>query len=362
MSEFQPNKSSGTEYRLSVSSNPNSRRSSLVGHKDTYNTRASSLPHDGKANFEDDDANLLDKYLRPQLNDLHDSVVTMDDNFLRLNNIHENLVDLNESFGSLLYGIIVNSACINFAGFPTDTREQLEVAKALHSIQQEKRALLEELDALQKPETVKPGSSNSGVNSGTGVKRGQFSQPIFTTAQAKRITAKSNGRGVVKRAATDNQRNRFSRTRYNDENSNRQATTAGTADADNDDDDNSSEASFVLNPGRDDQSQYTFDDSGTANPSRKMRRKSVLNVVRNSVNTNERPPQLARRSHTMGPQPSRAPDGRRSIGGRGPMRRVHNPAAAPSGPAPGPRNSVQGNTAVRTTSRPKSIDKRPPFR
>lgn len=126
-----------TEYKLSISSNPNSRRSSF-GH-DTLN---SSLNGNNLSSINE---TMIDTCLRPQLQELAEAMVTLDGNFTQMNFIHESLIDLNESLSALLYGLMCNSWCVDFPNILPDTSKQLEIKDKLEIIEKEKQELLSAL-------------------------------------------------------------------------------------------------------------------------------------------------------------------------------------------------------------------------
>lgn len=348
----------GTEYKLSVSSNPGSRRSSLGGvGSDIYLGSNASMGNISRTsnNDPDNEFNLLHKYLVPQISDLHDSVITLEGNFERLNNIHNNLVDLNESFGSLLYGIICTSSCLQFPDFPNNTSEQINIIDKLRQLDQEKQTLLKEISDIKtsnrhknKPvdgHTVKTNPNNS---------KGKFSQPLFPANQAKRLrpTAPTN-RDRINIVRNQSSNNHISTTHADHH------LEKNDINVDNDDDDNSSEASFVMNPTN---IEHEFmDDSSGNNVDRRYRRKSILNVIRNSISPEDY------QSNNRGYQPtnrSQTTANRYSLGGR--ARRVTHASSLMS--APSTNNQHQLSSSVSRLSRSKptkkamSTAKRPPFR
>lgn len=236
----------GTEYRLSISSNPGSRRSSLAGN-DSFSGNNSINDNRNGSEIE---RNVLQEYLVPQIRELSDSVITMESNFTRLNQIHSNLVDLNESFGSLLYGMICNSACIDFPGIPDDTYRENQIMNRLRNLAKEKQYLLHEIANVKNEKHETPSQKK------------QFSEPLFSTNQAKRNSSKPtvNRRQILQQSNGEQLQEEYI------------------------DDDTNSEASFVLNPQLD---EKLISNSNKVkiqnNPKSKLRRKSILHTIRNSI-------------------------------------------------------------------------------
>lgn len=247
MSQEKPKtaaKRSATEYRLSITSNPGSRRSSLGGFNE--NSHAGPLGGGNRsgatsgANEEED--NLVGEYILPQIRELSDSIITLDANFTQLNFIHEGLVDFNESLGALLYGLMCNSWCVDFPSVSHDVAGELAVASRLESLAAEKQQLTDQLYLLRNQ--AKENSKSSA-----------FVQPSFPANQVKRT----------------NPRRSSAVPRHNPE-------------EDFDDDEANSEASFVSNPSVD----FSRTNQGGINKLRtknfdKLRRKSILHTIRNSI-------------------------------------------------------------------------------
>lgn len=285
-----------TDYRLSISNNPSSRRSSL-GHENVYtemmDTRSNTA--DGDYYYNDNtstnnnntdtvnnDYDVLHKYLLPQINELHDSFITMENNYLKLNYIHNNLVDLNESFGSLLYGLIINSACYQFPNFPNNVGQQLDTISVLNKLNKEKQELQQELQIL-KMVPKKTEHTNVNVNTSNNVTNKKYLSnmhpPATTTVvtQGKRINnsyRKVNEPQTQPHLRTVQQYNNIRHTQMSTKPHTRinaiDTATDGNADPNVEADDNSSEASFIMDP--------TLDQRRN----RQYRRKSILNVIRNS--------------------------------------------------------------------------------
>lgn len=118
-----------TEYRLSISSNPGSRRSSFgANNNEGHETE-----------------NMVNTYVLPQIQELADAMITLDSNFTQMNFIHENLVDLNESIGALLYGLMCNSWCVDFSHMPHDTAGEIRIMQELTDLESEKQIILRQL-------------------------------------------------------------------------------------------------------------------------------------------------------------------------------------------------------------------------
>lgn len=338
--------SAGTGYKLSANSNPGSRRSSLGGvGNDIYLSGNASMINTSRAsiNEQDNEFNLLHKYLGPQISDLHDSVITLEGNFERLNNIHNNLVDLNESFGSLLYGIICTSSCLQFPGLPNNIADQLSTINELKQLDKEKQSLLQEISNAKAFLQNKNSITNAHLSNSNNP-RNKFSKPLFAVNDTRRMKPSTVQQGRATSFGNKRQLN----------NNARNLNTNGQFDHDdnndmNNDDDNSSEASFVLNP--------TNTQPEPGNVDRRYRRKSILNVIRNSTGPNDHA-QLVRHLD------SRNSANRYSLGGR--ARRVTHGSTLMS--APSTNTQLNTSSTVNRLSRskpftkPKSVSKRPPFR
>lgn len=94
--------------------------------------------------------NAIQQLLLPKIRELSDSIITLDSNFTHLNFIHESLADLNESLGSLLYGIMSNSWCVEFSQAPHDIQDDLIAIKQLKSLEDEKKNLVMELSNMER--------------------------------------------------------------------------------------------------------------------------------------------------------------------------------------------------------------------
>lgn len=88
---------------------------------------------------------MIDKYFLPQLQELTDSMITLDGNMTHMNFIHESITDLNESLSSLLYGLMCNSWCVDFPRISHDTPHELSLMEKLNTLRQEKESLLAKL-------------------------------------------------------------------------------------------------------------------------------------------------------------------------------------------------------------------------
>lgn len=186
--------STGTGYRLSANSNPGSRRSSLGGvGNDIYLSGNASMTTTSRASINDqeNESNLLHKYVGPQISDLHDSVITLEGNFERLNNIHNNLVDLNESFGSLLYGLICTSSCLQFPGLPNNISDQISTIDELKKLDKEKQSLSQEIRNIKASSQNKNSSVNQNPANPNN-SRNKFSKPLFSVSDTKRMKQNSS--------------------------------------------------------------------------------------------------------------------------------------------------------------------------
>ncbi|CDO92532.1 unnamed protein product [Kluyveromyces dobzhanskii CBS 2104] len=132
-----PQRERPTEYRLSLSSNPSSRRPSLGA-----TARDQHVPNQ----------TMIDKYVLPQLHELSDSMVTLDGNMTHMNFIHESITDLNESLSALLYGLMCNSWCVDFPKISHDTPHELRLIEKLDELKQEREALMAKLKPTQATE------------------------------------------------------------------------------------------------------------------------------------------------------------------------------------------------------------------
>ncbi|CAH02431.1 Dam1p [Kluyveromyces lactis] len=134
-----PQRDRPTEYRLSLSSNASSRRSSLGNNgRDQHASNQT----------------MIEKYVLPQLQELSDSMVTLDGNMTHMNFIHESIADLNEALSALLYGLMCNSWCVDFPNISHDTPHELKLIQRLEELKQERQAL----QAKLKPKELTKGS------------------------------------------------------------------------------------------------------------------------------------------------------------------------------------------------------------
>ncbi|KAH7595463.1 DASH complex subunit Dam1 [Nakaseomyces glabratus] len=234
---------SATEYKLSMSSNPGSRRSSMAD-AESFNDDNMVLKND-----------VLREYLLPQIKDLTDSVVTLDSNMTRLNFIHDNLVDLNESFGSLLYGLMCNSWCVEFPNAPTRFDKEIRLMNEIEELSAEKSKLKSRLNSLREKPNAQTSDEKMKKPSG-------ISQPIFQKPNVRR----------PRNALNDENLHKFNRENppvYDDK---REA-----------DEDTNSEASFVSNPANSKDMQLFANGSSNNDPKSRLRRKSILHTIRNSI-------------------------------------------------------------------------------
>ncbi|QLQ82477.1 hypothetical protein HG537_0H02390 [Torulaspora globosa] len=233
MSQDKPKISgkSATEYRLSITSNSGSRRSSLVGINDNgSNNRSTAISGN---NEEDED--MLKTYILPQVREFTDSLSTLDSNFTQLNFIHESLVDFNESLGALLYGLMCNSWCVDFPYVSHDIAGELNVLERLESLAAEKDLLTKQLDQLKNQD-------KKSIEDNT--KKTQFLRPSLPATQVRRPSQR-----------------RFIATQRSDE--------------DDEEEIANSDASFISNP--------TMEFSKNQKGISKLRRKSILHTIRNSI-------------------------------------------------------------------------------
>ncbi|CAL9737535.1 DASH complex subunit Dam1p [Monosporozyma servazzii] len=347
--------STGTGYKLAANSNPGSRRSSLGGvGNDIYLSGTASMTTTSRASINDqeNESNLLHKYVGPQISDLHDSVITLEGNFERLNSIHNNLVDLNESFGSLLYGLICTSSCLQFPGLPNNISDQISTINELKQLDKEKQSLLQEISNIK----ASSQNRNSSVNqnpSNPNTSGNKFSKPLFAASDTRRRKPNPTTLRASRASNTSNKRDFNGNVRNTSLNG--QFDHSEIDDMDNEDD-NSSEASFVLNPADSQQ-----EPSGNGNVDRRYRRKSILNVIRNSSG----PDNYSQLTHSHRWDARNANTASRySLGGR--ARRVTHGSTLMS--APSANNQPRTGSAVNrisktgTVAKPKSVAKRPPFR
>ena len=243
-----------TKYRLSVGSNSGSRRSSL-GLTDNVNTYNANQ-------------NVFKEILLPRIRELTDAIMTLENNFSRLNEIHNSLVDFNESFGSFIYGLLCTTTCSHFSGVPSNLEGELRRLKRLQDLKAEKDRLKVELKQLK----VRNGSTQGDLRGLSGSdrvipKNTQFAEPLFRASQVTRNVRGSGG------------------TRPNAD----IGESFGDRDV-MDNEDNSSEASFVMNPMRGTESEHlknqkigdSLQPTGIARraTSDKTRRKSILDTIR----------------------------------------------------------------------------------
>lgn len=242
MSQDKPKvtgKRSATEYRLSITSNSGSRRSSLVGINENGSSNRSMVLNGN--NEEDED--VLKTYILPQVREFTDSLSTLDSNFTQLNFIHESLVDFNESLGALLYGLMCNSWCVDFPYVSHDIAGELNVLERLESLAAEKDLLTKQLEQL-KNQDKKPFEDNA--------KNTQFLRPALPATQVRR----SNQRRLI---ATQK------------------------SDEDEEDEVANSEASFVSNPTMEFSRYQRGVNKSESHHSSRLRRKSILHTIRNSI-------------------------------------------------------------------------------
>ncbi|CUS21900.1 LAQU0S04e03400g1_1 [Lachancea quebecensis] len=213
-----------TEYRLSISSNPGSRRSSLgaVNNNDTSESDS-----------------VISTYLLPQVRELSDAMITLDSNFTQMNFIHESLVDLNESVSALLYGLMCNSWCVDFPNMPHDTLTELKTMQTLHNLEEERLRLVEAIARQERQDQETKEAQNTASR--------HFASALRPRPQQSQKLAVGPSR--------------------------RDWDLQEVAAHDLNDDDNT-DASFVSNPAN---------IAPSSSKSRQMRRKSMLHTMRNSI-------------------------------------------------------------------------------
>lgn len=319
MSQEKPKtaaKRSATEYRLSITSNPGSRRSSLSGINESATLGGTNRTGTNNG-VKEEEENLVREYILPQIRELSDSIITLDANFTQLNFIHESLVDFNESLGALLYGLMCNSWCVDFPSVSHDIAGELAVASRLESLAAEKQQLIEQLNEIKNQGEETPRNSN-------------FVQPVFPANQVKRFNPRRQT--AVPRQDTEEE---F------------------------DEDGANSEASFISNPSIDvfRPTQGNVNKLRTKNND-KLRRKSILHTIRNSIasTTDFQPTDVAmQRRHRM------------SLGGGAtrvvatsppPTKMKTNASRVP----PLARDSAARDRPHATDQRRSTLASRPPFR
>lgn len=248
-----------TEYKFSVTSNPGSRRSSFI-NDDDQNSTETVVDKTTTALISKNDYNIISDLIVPQVRILNDSMMTLDSNLQKLKNINDNLIDFNESFGSLLFGLMCNAWCVDF---PKNTFQNTDIdlqkLKILDNLKIEKSNLQNELNSLKNAL--------------------KFKKPLNRTNLKKH----DNNQSHIPFYYNNNLKN-------------------------DSEDDTNSEASFVMNP--------TFTTSNENNnkvssPSinkslhNKYKRKSFINKVRNSI-INETDPLLNTTSNNNNTHSSKA--------------------------------------------------------
>lgn len=338
-------KRSATEYRLSITSNPGSRRSSLGGTNESgHGSSAGIANRQGPNNgLTDDDENLVQEYILPQIREFSDSMITLDANFTQLNFIHESLVDLNESLGALLYGFMCNSWCVDFPHVSHDIEGELATTKRLESLSKEKESLLQRLNNL------KHDDKKQKIAGSASMQKPQFVQPLFPSTQLRRP---------------------HQRPQPNDRIGNQQKGAIDYEQGNVEEDENNSEASFISNPTMEFSNvrRASINKAGS-NDMGKLRRKSILHTIRNSI------------ASTTDPNSGRNYDknidihtrNRISLGGsatrivtnsppsKRPNPMINGHAARVSSLSKNPTTNVSDN-AKGLERRSRQVDDRPPFR
>ncbi|GAV52982.1 hypothetical protein ZYGR_0AI02640 [Zygosaccharomyces rouxii] len=251
----KPVRRSATEYRLSITSNPESRRSSLGG---TFEGGSGSSGKNnrpgGVVGTIDDGESIVQEFILPQIREFSDSMITLDANFTQLNFIHESLVDLNESLGALLYGLMCNSWCVDFPHISHDIEEELQTTKRLEAIRKERKSLLDQLNAYRN----KP--KNNDLQG----------QPKLSSQAPPQAIPPQVQRNPSVFAPPPSKLPR---------------KTFGPIEQDSEDE-NASEASFVSNPMINGLSRHDIF-KPRPNKASKLRRKSILHTIRNSITSTD---------------------------------------------------------------------------
>ncbi|GAV47970.1 hypothetical protein ZYGR_0I02660 [Zygosaccharomyces rouxii] len=254
----KPVRRSATEYRLSITSNPESRRSSLGGTLDGGSGSSGKNNRlGGGAGTIDDGESIVQEFILPQIREFSDSMITLDANFTQLNFIHESLVDLNESLGALLYGLMCNSWCVDFPHVSHDIEEELQTTKRLEGIRKERKSLLDQLN------TYRNKSKSNDLQE-------QPKLPPQAPLKAPPPPPQARRNSSVFAPPPS----RLPRQK-----------TYGPIEQDSEDE-NASEASFVSNPMINGLSRHEISKPRPSNAS-KLRRKSILHTIRNSISSTD---------------------------------------------------------------------------
>ncbi|GCE98983.1 DASH complex subunit dam1 [Zygosaccharomyces mellis] len=317
----KPIRRSATEYRLSITSNPESRRSSLGGTIDGGS--GSSIKNNrsgGGAGTIDDGESIVQEFILPQIREFSDSMITLDANFTQLNFIHESLVDLNESLGALLYGLMCNSWCVDFPNITHDIEEELQTTKRLEAIKKERKSLLDQLNAYRnKPKNddlQEQPKLSSKVLPQAPPSQTQRNPPVFAPPPSR----------LPQR-------------------------TFGPIEHDSEDE-NASEASFVSNPIINGLPRQEIS-KPRANKANRLRRKSILHTIRHSISSTDL------ENNDFGP--SRSTQGSRMSLGGGATRLINNNFSQSLPSSRRPVGSRNGETSQLQQKR-KTFGERPPFR
>lgn len=317
----KPVRRSATEYRLSITSNPESRRSSLGGTLEGGSSAvAKNNRSGGGAGSIEDGESIIQAFILPQIREFSDSMITLDANFTQLNFIHESLVDLNESLGALLYGLMCNSWCVDFPHVSHDVEEELQTVKRLETIRKEKRSLLDQLNSYRNKTKGK-----------------ELQEQQAKSSLAPSLPPPPQRNLSVFAPPPKPPRQRTTRPIEHDS-----------------EDENASEASFVTNPLI---SSFPRNEISKPRPNNagRLRRKSILHTIRNSISSTDLENNQFSSSHTVhGP--------RMSLGG-GATRLINN-NLSPNQSSNRNRNSPEprNNGSSRLQQNRRTPGGRPPFR
>ena len=170
----------------SISSNPASRRSSLASTSEGNFGSSTGNADTNHMDNGDDGSNVIHEFLLPQIQELTDSMITLDGNLTRLNFIHESLVDLNESIGSLLYGLMCNSWCVEFPNVPHVLERELRTVKRIEWMKAEKKSLQEQIANIRNGNDNNQNISKvNNYNNANKNQKGSFNPPLFPSTQGR---------------------------------------------------------------------------------------------------------------------------------------------------------------------------------
>ncbi|CCE63042.1 hypothetical protein TPHA_0D04090 [Tetrapisispora phaffii CBS 4417] len=357
-----------TEYKLSNSSNPSSRRTSLgkglsesnglyipgdnffnttgrIGNESINGGTTTNMSRNIATGGTSSELDFIKEFLLPSIRSLNDSMNTLDKNFSDLNIIQENLIDFNESLSALLYGMMFNSWCVAYPSIPSDIKVELDKVNILDSITLERHELQRRIAALQN-------THNNAASGDASIANNRFVQPSLTVEQVKKHN------------------NRLQEMGYEDDRLSDDAYINELHNYDEDDEVNS-EASFVLNPinnvaGHASQ-PHTVNSLGPSNVSSnshknkqrnsKLRRKSILHTIRNSIATQRNVTDARTGINDIGTSATRITGNNT----RGQVRKPSNRATSRTYPADNQPKDSEAHIATRGVNR-SHTDARPPFR